>query len=66
MEGEFNKGSIISITDEDGEEFARGIASYSSLDMEKVKGRHSEDFLNILGYSDSDCLVHCDNLIVRE
>ena len=66
VEGEFSKGSIISITDEDGEEFARGIASYSSLDMEKVKGRHSEEFLDILGYSDSDCLVHCDNLIVRE
>lgn len=66
IEGDFEKGSIISIADQDGEEFARGVASYSAEEMEKLKGKHSDDFYELLGYRDTDSLVHCDNLIVRE
>ncbi len=65
IQGKFGRGSVVNIVDASGEEFARGIISYSSEEMEKLKGRHSEDFFKILGYKDTDSVIHRDNLILR-
>lgn len=65
IKGNFDRGSVVRILDGQGEEFARGIASYSSEEMLKLKGRHSEDFIDILGYKDTDSVIHRDNLILR-
>lgn len=65
IEGTFERGSVVKIIDSSGEEFARGIASYSSEEMEKLKGRHSDDFIEIIGYKDTDSVIHRDNLILR-
>ena len=65
VRGKFERGSVVSIVDLKGEEFARGIISYSSEETEKLKGRHSEEFLDILGYKDTDSIIHRDNLFIR-
>ena len=65
IKGKFERGSVVNIVDSSGEEFARGIISYSAEEMEKLKGRHSEEFFDILGHKDSDSVIHRDNLILR-
>ena len=57
---EFQKGDVVSILDNEGKEFARGIANYSSTDAQKIMGAHSDDIINILGYKNYDALITRD------
>ena len=64
VNGEFKKGEIISIVDKQNVEFARGITNYSSIDIEKIKGCHSDKIEEILGYKYDDDVVIKDNLVL--
>lgn len=64
VKGKFDAGEVICILDENKYEFARGVASYSSLECEKIKGKHSSDIKEILGYVQSDDLINKDNLVI--
>lgn len=61
IEGPFGKGSVISIVGKEGE-FARGISNYGSDEIEKIKGCHSGDIKNILGYCPYMEIIHRDHL----
>lgn len=60
----FKKGDIVSIIDEDGEEFARGIINYNSEDTNKIIGKHSDSILEILGYKNYDALITRDYIVL--
>lgn len=62
--GEFASGDVISISDKDGRELARGLSNYSSDEVNKLKGLKSADFRNVLGYKAKDEIVHKDNLVI--
>ena len=47
--GKFNKGDHIKIIDKDYKEFARGLSSFSSNEIEKIKGSQSNQIKRILG-----------------
>lgn len=64
IEGEFGQGDVIAIVDEDNNEFARGIANYSSVDFEKIIGVHSDKIQEILGFKISDDIISKDNLVI--
>lgn len=64
VKGKFQRGEIISILDENKNEFARGISSYNSEDIEKIKGQHSDKITEILGYKFDDDVVIKDNLVL--
>ncbi len=61
---EFKKGEVISILDENKQEFARGIANYNSEACSKILGCHSDDILKILGYKNYDAIVTRDNITI--
>lgn len=61
-EGIFKSGSVVRIIGEDDREIARGIVSFSSEEIEKVKGIHSEEIKGILGYKKGAAIIHRDNL----
>ena len=61
---EFNKGDVVSIVDENGGEFARGIVNYSSESCKKVSGAHSDDLLKILGFKNYDAIITRDHITV--
>lgn len=63
-EGLFEVGSVVSIIGQDGREIARGIVHYSAPDIEKIKGRHTEDIEKILGFKTFTEIIHRDNLTV--
>ena len=61
---EFKKGDVVSILDEDGNEFARGITNYDSEACCKVIGCHSDDIIKILGFKTYDAIITRDNITI--
>jgi len=59
---EFKQGDVVSICDENGQEFARGMVNYDSEECKKISGAHSNDILNILGYKNYDTVISRDNI----
>lgn len=62
--GEFAKGDVISICNDQGLELARGLTNYDSTEIEKIRGQQSTAFREILGYCPYDEVIHRDNLAV--
>ncbi len=62
VSGSFEIGDVVSLLDEEGQEFARGIANYSCEAVSKIKGKPSNEIDKILGYKDYDEVIHRDNL----
>ena len=63
VNGNFEKGDHILIKDQNNNEKARGLTSFSSKEIEKIKGLHSSKIENILGYRSREEIVHQDDLV---
>ena len=63
INGTFEKGDHILIKDQNDTECARGLTSFSSIEIEKIKGSHSREIKNILGYSSREEIIHKDDLV---
>jgi glutamate 5-kinase len=61
--GTFEKGDHILVKDQNNIECARGLTSFSSIEIEKIKGSHSSEIKNILGYSSREEIIHKDDLV---
>lgn len=59
---EFKKGDVISILDEQKREIARGIVNYDSQACEKLKGCHSNNIAEVLGFKNYDEIITRDNI----
>jgi len=62
--GEFQRGDLVSCLSKDGNEIARGLINYGSNDSQKILGKISSEFEDLLGYADDDELIHRDNLVI--
>lgn len=62
LEGSFESHDAVLLCDRTGQEVARGLVNYSSLELQKIKGSHSEAIESILGYPGAETVVHRDNL----
>ena len=63
ISGIFEKGDHILVKDESNVECARGLASFSSIEVEKIKGSHSSEIKNILGYLSREEIIHKDDVV---
>ena len=61
--GKFNKGDHIKILDNKKKEFARGLSSFSSYEISKIMGCHSNEIQHILGYISKSEVVHKDDMV---
>ncbi|MCQ2740078.1 MAG: glutamate 5-kinase [bacterium] len=59
---DFKQGEVVSIYDENGTEFARGMVNYNSEECRKLLGSHSDDIVKILGYKNYDAVITRDNI----
>lgn len=62
VEGRFDRGDTVEIKGPDGA-VAKGLAAYSSDEIEKLIGCKSSQIEAILGYVDTTCVVHCDDMV---
>tara|TARA_B100001287_G_scaffold222241_1_gene191418 strand:+ start:51 stop:1157 length:1107 start_codon:yes stop_codon:yes gene_type:complete len=63
IKGEFNKGDHIKILDKSLKEYARGLSSFSSSEILKIKGKHSNKIESLLGYVTKSEVVHKDDMV---
>ncbi len=63
VSGVFKKGDHIKIFDNKQKEFARGLSSFSSDEINKIIGCHSNEIQNILGYISKSEVVHKDDMV---
>jgi glutamate 5-kinase len=61
--GKFNKGDHIKIVDNKHKEFARGLSSFSSEEINKILGCQSNQIQKILGYISKSEVVHKDDMV---
>jgi glutamate 5-kinase len=65
VEGDFEKGDVIAISDHHGVEFARGLANYTADDTRRIKGLKTDQLRSALQASAVyDEVVHRDNLMI--
>ena len=64
VKNKFQKGDVISILDENNNEFARGIVNYDSDSCKKVIGCHSDNIAEILGFKNYDAIITRDNITI--
>ncbi len=63
VSGKFNKGDHIKIFDNKKREFARGLSSFSSEEINKIMGCQSNEIREILGYVSKSEVVHKDDMV---
>jgi len=64
VEGSFGVGDAVHCKSRAGEKIAVGLINYSSADTNKIRGYHSREIERILGYRDSDDVIHRDNMVI--
>ena len=59
---DFKQGEVISICDENVNEFARGMVNYDSEECRRILGAHSDNIVQTLGYKNYDAVITRDNI----
>ena len=66
LQGEFSKGDVLHIFDENGDEVARGLTNYGSPEAMILARNPDLPSRETLGYTASDVIINQKNLIVLE
>jgi len=64
VSGSFERGDLIICEDKEGKEVARGLANFSSAEINIIKGLNSSDLLEKLDHAADEEVIHRNNLIV--
>jgi glutamate 5-kinase len=64
VDGDFSRGDVIAIRDEQGAEMARGLANYASAEARLICRKPSSEIEKLLGYAAEPEMVHRDNLVL--
>lgn len=64
VQGNFERGDVVVCVDMAGQEVARGLVNYDASESHLLKGQPTSAIESLLGYSEEDCLIHRDNLVI--
>lgn len=64
IEGNFQRGEVVSCINHEGREIARGLVNYGAKESQQIKGLSSDKFESVLAYIDEAELIHRDNLVL--
>ncbi len=64
MEGQFERGEVVSVLSPDGREIARGLVNYGSAETARILRKPTAEIESLLGYIAEPELIHRDNLVV--
>ncbi|HGE72318.1 TPA: glutamate 5-kinase [Candidatus Poribacteria bacterium] len=62
--GDFEFGDTVRCVDEENVEFAKGLTNYSSVEVNLIKGKKTNEIESILGQIYYDEVIHRDNLVL--
>ncbi len=63
INGKFAKGDHIKILDKNMKEYGRGLTSFTSDEISKIKGQHSNKINDLLGYVAKSEVIHKDDMV---
>ena len=64
INGNFKKGENVIILDQNNVQLARGLSSFSSTEIDKIKGKQSKEIETILGYLSKTEVIHKDDMVL--
>ncbi len=64
VDGDFSRGEVIAILDNQGQEVARGLANYAAAEARLLCRKPSNQISELLGYAAEPEMVHRDNLVL--
>ena len=64
IDGYFKKGENVLILDQNDNQLARGLSSFSSDEIDKIKGKQSKEIEKILGYLSKTEIIHKDDMVL--
>ncbi len=64
IRGTFAAGSLVSCRDPKGREIARGLTNYAADELLRIRGHHSREIADLLGYTAFEEVIHRDDLVV--
>ena len=66
VDGDFLRGEVIAILDNQGQEVARGLANYAAAEARLLCRKPSSQMMDLLGYAAEPEMVHRDNLVLSK
>jgi glutamate 5-kinase len=63
--GSFERGDPVAICAEGARVLAHGLAEYGSDECDRLKGRHTSEHADLLGYAPRPAVVHRDQLVLK-
>ena len=63
IKGSFEKGENVLIVDQNKKQLARGLTSFNSQEIDKIKGKQSKEIEKILGYFSKSEIIHKDDMV---
>ena len=64
VEGVFDRGDSVQVSDPRGQEIARGLVNYAANDLDRIRGRQSEEIEKVLGFAYGDEVIHHNNMVI--
>jgi glutamate 5-kinase len=64
VDGDFAAGEVVTVTQEDGKEFARGLVNFDAPELRRIRGAKTREIEVRLGYKSFDEVIHRDNLVI--
>jgi glutamate 5-kinase len=64
VDGDFERGAVVTCISHDGRELARGMVNYSAAEARRIRGHASNEIESILGHEGEPELIHRDNLVL--
>lgn len=66
IKGQFERGDAIAVITQAGKTIARGISAYGHEEAKRIKGRHSKDIAQILGYDRGEVFIHRNDMVLEK
>lgn len=64
IQREFERGDVVRVVDERQKPVAQGLVNYASSELARLRGHHSREIIDILGYTYGDEAIHRDNMVL--
>jgi len=64
VDGEFERGAVVTCVNEDGQDIARGLTNYNAEEARRIAGHASQKIETLLGYGGDAEIIHRDNLVL--
>ncbi len=62
VQGDFERGALIGVSERSGREIARGLCNYSAGDLQRILGQRSGEIADLLGYDYGPEFIHRDKM----